>query len=139
MKALLDTDVILDLLFEREQFFETAERLVQMHYQNLFDGYVSGITPVNVFYIGRKLRGVESARLAVSKILTTFGICPINEAILDKARTLVITDYEDAVQHAAAEAAGLEAIITRDLKDYKHSTLPVYSPGDFVNFVSRTK
>jgi hypothetical protein len=51
----------------------------------------------------------------------------------------MITDYEDAVQHAAAQAAGLDAIITRDLKDYKHSILPVYSPADFLALISPTQ
>lgn len=56
MRALLDTDVILDLVLERSPWADDAEVLVEAHERGLFDAYLAPITPVNVFYIVRKLR-----------------------------------------------------------------------------------
>ena len=61
MQVLLDTNVILDLFLAREAFVDDAALLWQAHEQNRLTAYVSGITPVNLFYIGRKLKGGEVA------------------------------------------------------------------------------
>lgn len=49
MRALLDTDIILDHLLEREPFAETAGKLLELSAQGVFDAYISGITPNSMF------------------------------------------------------------------------------------------
>src|SRR5436309_967223 len=100
MRVLLDTDVVLDFMLEREPFAEVARKLFEMIAQRAFDGYVSGITPVNIFYIGRKVKGVDATKQAISDLLTTVRVCPIDQDVLDDALASPIADYEDAVQHA---------------------------------------
>ena len=133
MRVLLDTDVVLDLVLAREPFDHAARALFKLHEQGDIDAYIAAITPINVFYISRKLKGVDEARQAVKLLLTSLTICPLHKAILDEADTLPFTDYEDAVQHASATANGLEVIVTRDLGDYKNATLPVLSPREFLD------
>jgi predicted nucleic acid-binding protein len=53
--------------------------------------------------------------------------------MLRKAQETTFKDFEDAVQHACAIASGLDAIVTRNLRDYKDATLPTFSPPDFLN------
>ncbi|MDT4898328.1 MAG: hypothetical protein QOH25_3405 [Acidobacteriota bacterium] len=136
MRVLLDTDVILDHLSGRAPFAQTMSRLLELNAQGAFDGYISGITPINIFYIARKFMGRDKLMQALKDLLFAVRVCPINHAILSQAFTLPFTDYEDAVQHASATASGLDAIITRNLKDYKNATLPVFSPTDFLNQLS---
>lgn len=139
MRALLDTDVILDYLLEREPFAQTARELFELNAQGIFDGYISGITPINVFYIARKVIERGQLNQALNDLLVAVRVCPITHAVLNQALTLPFNDYEDAVQHASATAYHLDAIVTRNLDDYKNATLRVFSPTDFLNPLTRTQ
>jgi predicted nucleic acid-binding protein len=132
MRVLLDTDVILDIFLERQTFAEVAAALWDANRAGDFEGYVSGITPVNLYYIARKVKGYEKARLAVETLLNAFQICPVDDNVLQSALSGLITDFEDAVQHESASALQLDAIITRNLEDYRQATLPVFSPSHFL-------
>ena len=138
IRALLDTDVVLDLLLDRTPFADAAEALWEAHRQGQFAAFISPITPVNVFYITQKVKGLRAAHKAVADVLTTVLVCPADHMILASAMTLAFDDFEDAVQHSVAAASGLDAIITRNLADYARASIPVYSPTDFLNLLSST-
>jgi predicted nucleic acid-binding protein len=133
MRVLLDSDVVLDFLLERAPFCEVAGELFELIARGACGGYISGVTPINVFYLMRKAKGIDQARQAISDLLIAVEVCPITQTVLEAAFALSFTDYEDAVQHASAAAAGLDAIVTRNLDDYKNAALPVYSPVEFLN------
>jgi predicted nucleic acid-binding protein len=132
MRALLDTNVVLDVVLDRQPFVEAAARLWRAHEQGLFEGYIAAITPLNVLYIVRRLRDRETAIIAVDGLLAAFGVCSMDGTVLRRARELSMGDFEDAAQAAAAEVAGLEAIITRNTGDFAGAPLPIFSPGDFL-------
>ena len=137
MRVLLDTNIVLDLILEREPFVAQATKLWELHQQTNLDAYISPITLINVFYITRKIKDRETARQAVVKLTQGLLICPTDAQVLHLALTLPFKDYEDAVQHAAATQAGLEAIITRDISDYDTATIHIFTPTDFLqNFFS---
>ncbi|MFL6229103.1 MAG: type II toxin-antitoxin system VapC family toxin [Pyrinomonadaceae bacterium] len=135
MRVLFDTDVTLDLILDREPFAEDAASVFRLHEQGRVKGYISASTVVNVFYITRKAHGLDGARQAVGELLAGLSVCPTNDLVLQEAYQLFFNDYEDAVQHACAVAAGLDAIITRNLEDYKKATLPIFSPTDFLSYI----
>lgn len=132
MRVLLDTDVVLDVIMAREPFVLEAAELLDLSEQGAFEAYVSAITPLNIFYVARKARTKANLRQAVHELLQTVRVCTIDESVLANAFTLSFADYEDAVQHCCATASNLEGIVTRNLKDYKNATLPVFSPTDFL-------
>lgn len=132
MRALIDTDVVLDAVLARAPFAREAAVLFDLCERGLFDAYVSGITPVNVAYVARKTHGSARLRRALDRLLRLVRVCPVDHTALKRALNSPIGDYEDAVQHACAEAAGLDAVITRNLADYRDATLPVLSPADFL-------
>jgi predicted nucleic acid-binding protein len=132
MRVLLDTDVVLDLVLAREPFGPAAKELFKLHEQGRIDAYIAAITPVNVFYVTRKIKGIDAAGRAVKLLLASLTVCPLNQSILDQAFKLPFQDYEDAVQHASATASGLEVIVTRDVGDYENATLQVLSPPEFL-------
>src|SRR5258708_23544152 len=132
MRVLLDTDIIFDFLLEREPFFQAARDLILLNTNGRFDGYISSITQVNLFYHGRKIVGAVQIRKGIGDLLKLVRVCPITHASLAQALSLSFADYEDAVQHSSAAESGLDAIVTRNLKDYKNATLPVFSPADFL-------
>ena len=135
MRALLDTDVVLDVITERAPFAVAAAELLDLNEQGLFEAYISAITPINIFYIARKAKSSPDLKQAVKHLLQAVRVCPIDHAVLTDALALPFADYEDAVQHVSAGAIGLDAIVTRNLDDYQNATLPVYSPFDFLNYL----
>lgn len=139
MRVLFDTDLVLDLVLDRDPFVAAAAAIFTLHEQGRIKGYVSGITLINVFYVTRKSKGIVGAWKAVEELLATLSICPLDQFVLETAHRLPFTDYEDAVQHACATASGLDAIVTRNLEDYKNSTLPIFSPTDFLTQLNSDK
>lgn len=132
MRVMLDTNVVLDHLLRRIPWAEDATALWQANSAGDFEAFVSAITPVNVFYVARKGVGAVLARRITESLLHSVGICVIDQAVLQAASMLRFTDYEDAVQHASASAAHMDAIVTRDPGGYADATLPVFAPADFL-------
>ena len=132
MRVLLDTDVVLDVVLAREPFAQESVEIFRLHEQGKIDAYIAAITPINVFYVTRKLKGRHEAQRAIELLLNSLSVCPVNHSILHQAYRLPFGDYEDAVQHASATASGLDTIVTRNINDYKNSTLPIFSPTDFL-------
>jgi predicted nucleic acid-binding protein len=133
MRVLLDTDIVLDVIAERVPFAAAASQLLDFAERSLFEAYISGITPINIFYIARKAKSGGDLRRAIEQLLRAVRVCPVDHAVLVSALSSPIVDYEDAVQHASAVAGMLDAIVTRNLDDYKNAALPVYSPADFLD------
>jgi predicted nucleic acid-binding protein len=128
MRVLIDTNIVLDFLLQREPFSQDAELLFQAIGAGQIIGYVTATTLTDIFYISRKhTRSVEQARQAVSEILTAMVICPIDRAVLESAFNSGLVDFENAVQIFGAVAQGLDAILTRDSKGFLSSPIPVLS------------
>lgn len=135
MRVLLDTNIILDFVLNRSPFAADAAAILRAHQKGDIEGYISAITPVNLYYIARKMKGASESRRLVGQILASLKVCSVDQSVLQVAHSLPITDYEDAVQHASATASKMDAIVTRNLKDYRNATLPVYSPSDFLKLL----
>lgn len=132
IRALLDTNVILDALFAREPYGEQAATIWKAHEDERFTGYLCAITPVNVFYIARKQIQHKQALRMMNDLIDTFEISLIDRNILRAALKLDTKDFEDAVQIASAQADGLDFIITRDIKDYEKSPIKTLAPSEFI-------
>jgi len=132
MRVLFDTNIILDLLLDREPFAEHAAELWCANADGRIEGFVSVITPINLFYIARRLRDHTTAFRAVQELLAAFAVCPLDQSSLHTALTLPFNDYEDAVQHVSAVNNSLDAIVTRNLKDFAGATIPVFSPAELL-------
>ena len=96
MRALLDTNIVLDLLMKREPFAQDAAAIWEANRQGRFDGYVSAITPITVFYVARKTTSAIDAQQMVRDILKAFRVCILNLNVLRAALRLPLADYEDA-------------------------------------------
>jgi predicted nucleic acid-binding protein len=132
IQVLIDTNIILDVLFDRQPFVEDAVKLWQLVEAKRIIGYLTATTLTNIFYIARKQLGAERVREIIADLLAIFEIYPVNKEILSNALSLPFTDYEDAVQEAVARQAGVDAIITRNLADYANSTLNIMTAGDIM-------
>src|SRR5436853_7437722 len=82
---LLDSDVVFDFLLERQPFFQAARELMLRNANGEFEGYISSITPVNLFYHGRKIVGAAKIRQGITDLLKLVRVSPITQASLIQA------------------------------------------------------
>lgn len=127
MRLLFDTNIVLDVLLERQPFAQHSKQLWQAVDESRIVGYVTATTLTNIFYIARKLVGIDKARAAVKVCLETFEICSVDRFVLDKALSIPANDYEDALQIACAQLTALDGLVTRD-KTYPASSITIYTP-----------
>ncbi|MGK7924566.1 MAG: PIN domain-containing protein [Spirulina sp.] len=138
MRVLIDTNIVLDFLLEREPFFQDADLLFQAIASGRVVGYVTATTLTDIFYIARRqTQNIEQARQAVSQTLIAMEICPVNRSILESAFASGLADFEDAVQIACANDRRLEAILTRDPRGFVNSLLPVLSIQELLQQIRR--
>ena len=136
MRVLLDTDVVIDFLMAREPFAQRARQIFELNAQRKIQCYIASITPLNVFYVARKSHSLEDRLRIIRQLLLQVEVTAISHEILLRAFDVGFLDYEDAVQYACAEADGVEAIVTRNVDDYKNAKLPVFTPNDFLQHLT---
>lgn len=88
----------------------------------------SSLVFANVFYILRKLRGIENAKELSRKLRLIVSVIPIEEKIVDLALNSHFNDFEDGLQYFSARENGIKILLTRNLKDYKEKDLVIQSP-----------
>ncbi len=132
MRVLIDLDVVLDLLLDRVPFSEDAANLLSKAERGQITGCLCATAVTTLHYIARKTLGDRRARQEVRKLLSFLEPVPVNRAVLEGALEIRFRDFEDAVTHEAARLAGVECIVTRNVRDFKVSKIPVYSPADFL-------
>ena|SRR4028118_1549831 len=131
MRVLIDTNVVLDFLQEREPFAENAARLFERIDAGEIEGFIAATTITNIYYIVRKAAGAIVAQDAITQVLTDLNICVVDRNVLEQAIALNFRDFEDAVQYVCGVVNSVDAIVTRDASGFVGVEIPVMSPGDF--------
>ena len=134
-RILVDNDVVLDFILKRPPFAREAKELFVRSARKEIEIYVCALTPTNSFYTIRKERDLPTAQASVIQLLKLVQVSRVDMSILEDASMLGFSDYEDAVQCASAMAENLDAIVTRNAKDFKNSPIPVYSPTEFLDIL----
>jgi len=132
LRILFDTNVILDVLLDREPFSSTAAKLFSEVETGNISGYVCATTITTLHYLARKVMGAASAKEEINKLTLLFEVAPVNRAVLDAALLSEFKDFEDAAVHEAALYQGVQGIVTRDLNGFKKSKINVYSPEELL-------
>lgn len=134
-RVLFDSDVLLDILAQRQPFIVASARALNTVMQNQVQGYVSGHAVTNIFYILRRQVGNEVARELLAK-LQQLQVASVTDEVTRQALNSPITDFEDAVTSAAALTAGLEIIVTRNTPEFVASLVPAMLPDEFLTRLS---
>ena len=132
MRVLIDTNIVLDFLQEREPFVEDAAKLFEQIDAGEIEGFIAATTITNIYYIVRKAVGIEAAEDAINQVLSDLQICTVDRAILEQAVALSFRDFEDAVQYACAIAHSVDAIVTRDISGFVDAEIPVKLPRELI-------
>jgi predicted nucleic acid-binding protein len=132
VNVLFDTNVILDVLLERKPHLDVAAKLFALVDNGRLDGSVCATTVTTIHYIAAKDFGSKRARAQVHGLLGLFNVAPVGRDVLGSALDTDFADYEDAVVHEAARAAGVTAIVTRDRRGFAGSAIPAIDPEELL-------
>lgn len=133
MRILVDTNVLLDYLMDREPFKESAEQIMKACASGAVEGRIAAHSISNLFYILRKIYTVDERRDILStlcQIVPVIGIDRdmVNRALLNEK----FLDFEDCLQMECAKNAEARFIVTRNLTDFQGSDVEAISPENFV-------
>lgn len=129
-RVLLDVNVILDVLLDREPHADSASDVWSAVEDGRAQGYLSAHAITTIHYLNMQSVGARQARDTTSAILSVFDVADVNASVLSAALALGWKDFEDAVTAAAARAARCDAIVTRNPRDFKNSPIRVLAPSE---------
>lgn len=128
MRILLDTNIILDFFLEREPFYLESSQLFDAIAENRIEGFFSASSATDIFYLCRRqTQSIGTARQILERTLALLTACPVTQSTLETAFSSGLPDFEDAVQIACAVAENLDAIVTRNSRDFQTTLIPVLS------------
>lgn len=119
MKALFDTNVVLDLLLDRDPWSEVAADLFAFVEEGTIEGVLGATTITTIHYLATKVSDPDSARNQIRKLSALFTIAPVGRSVIDAALSAKMDDFEDAVLCEAGRQAGATIAVTRDAKGFK--------------------
>ena len=137
IKALIDTNVLLDHLAHRDGFCQAAAVIFSMVDEGQLTGIVSSLRIVNCAYVLPKHYSGEAVLEQIKTMLRMFTISNVDASVLEQAASLEPYDYEDAVQYLSAQPYHPDIVITRDKKGFYGLDILVMTPAEFVNKAKR--
>jgi predicted nucleic acid-binding protein len=132
ISILVDLNVILDVLQSRQPFYEESARVLDAVARQEVTGFLAAHSITTLFYVLNRLRNRETAVVAITSLLDAFTIATVDDAVIRKAFSWGWTDFEDAVQMAAAAHAQVNFLVTRNPRDFQKGTIEVVRPGAFL-------
>lgn len=137
MRLFLDTNVMLDLLGEREPFYISAAKIATLADKAALQIIVSALSYSTVSYFLAKYEGPEKSKEKLRKFKIISQICDLDESIIEKGLNSDFPDFEDSLQYFSALQSDCDIILTRNCKDFKKSEIPVMSPDEFLSSIEK--
>ncbi|SFN76628.1 type II toxin-antitoxin system VapC family toxin [Salegentibacter flavus] len=134
-RLFLDTYVILDLLGERERYYEPMAKLATLADKGVLVLVVSPISFATLNYFLAKYESAKIAQEKLRKFKIICEICKLDEHIIEKGLNSSFKDFEDSLQYFSAVDSDCEIIITRNGKDFKKSLLPVMTADEYLKSI----
>lgn len=133
MKIFTDTNVLLDVLANREPFYEASAAVLTLFEKDQAEGFVSAMSFNNTHYILRKRSGRNKALKAMRTLLDTFSVVSLDEKLLRRAIDADFNDFEDGIQFFSAIRCDADYLLTRNVKDFTHQDIPILTPEEFLS------
>ncbi len=135
MKWMVDLNVVLDVLQQRQPFYQASARVLS----KIVKGEASGCLPAHavttIHYIVRRHVDLKAADDAIDWLLANLEVEPQGRGTFVRARSLSFKDFEDAALASAAEAAGCSQIVTRNVADFASSPVPALTPEELLTML----
>jgi predicted nucleic acid-binding protein len=131
----IDTDVILDIVLDRNEFYDDSSAVFQKFENGEVFLYTSSSIIINAQYVGQKQISKDKCRAAINYLLNYFNILDADISIVKQAYQSKFSDIEDAIQYyTATKNEIIDFFITRNIKDFKsgENIIPVVTPAQFL-------
>ncbi len=138
-KVFIDSDVILALLCKREPFYVFAAEIFTLGDTKQIELVTTSVVFANVFYILRKVLGIEKAKELLRKLRIIISVVSVDEKVVDLSLNSKFADFEDGLQYFTARENDIKIILTRNTKDYKEKDLLVQTPEDYLKATKKHK
>ena len=132
MKILIDTNVILDVLCDREGFSEASSKVWKYCETGMINGCVSALSIPNIVYILRKELDPDKTKTVIDRLFMLFDIIELMPDDLKKAADMKLSDFEDAVQMVCADRINADFIVTRNIRDFSASKVTAVKPSELL-------
>ena len=132
-RVLIDSDVILDFFFDRPPFAKDAALLLSLCEAGKLRGYITPVIASNTYYLLSKTANRKKVTEKLIQLLSFIDVLTMDKSVVERAINSGFTDFEDALQNFAAVQHGkIDAIVTRNVKDYRRSEISVLTPELFL-------
>jgi len=133
---LIDTNIVIDLLAKRIPHYKDSALLFSLADKKKLKLCVSSLTFANTNYILLKGKSPSEVKSVLRKLKLIVEVLPLDDKIVGLALNDVdYDDFEDGLQYFTAIENNLDMIITRNLKDFKKSKIPVMNPEQYIKTV----
>ena len=137
MAVLIDTNIILDWLLDRESFPHHAEQVMRLCIDGKIQGYLASHSILNIFYITRKDFSISDRRDMLLLLCNRFEIIGIDyQMLMAVLNNDNFKDIEDGLQIQCAEDENLDYIVTRNIKDFGTSKIKAFLPEEFLRILN---
>jgi predicted nucleic acid-binding protein len=132
-KLFIDTNIVIDLLAKRQPFYSEAASIFSLADKGIIELSISALTFANTNYILLKGRKPDEAKSILRKLKLIIKVLPLDDKIIGLAlNENLFKDFEDGLQYFTATENGQDLIITRNLKDFAKSGIPVMTAEQFL-------
>jgi len=131
-KLFIDTNAMLDLLGEREPFYDSIAKIATIADKGKITLIVSALSYSTVFYLLSKFEDNEVVKEKLRRFKVISETSDLTDKIIDKGLSSTFSDFEDALQYHCALKADCNLLITRNVKDFKKSAIPVMTPDEYL-------
>jgi predicted nucleic acid-binding protein len=135
LRVLLDTNVVLDVLLERQPRAGPAAQVLSLVDAGRLEGAVTATAVTTIHYLVQRALGRRRADECVRRLLDMVAVAPVDARVLLAAARAGFSDYEDAVVHEAALAWHADGIVTRDRGGFRKARLPVFDAHELCSAV----
>lgn len=132
MKVLIDTNIILDVLCKRPDFYEDSAKVFKLCEVKRISGVISALSVPNIMYILRKELDAKKTKEILDNLSLIFSIADLKADDLKKAAAMEFKDFEDALQSACAARIKANYIITRNIRDFTMSKVAAIKPTELL-------
>lgn len=133
-RLLIDTNIIIDLLAKRQEFYLEAAELFSLSDKKELKLIISSLTFANTHYILSKQKSPEEAREVLRKFKVLVEITSLDDKVIELALSdSSFSDFEDGLQYYSALENEVDVILTRNKKDFKHSKIPVLTAKEYLS------
>lgn len=132
-RVFVDTNIIIDLLAKRENYFQWTEILFDLGYRKEIVLSASVLSFANAHYILKKSDSKAAVKSALAELKNVCTSIDVTDGVLSQAlHDSAFNDFEDSLQYHTALGSHQEVIITRNLRDFKSSAIPVMTAEAFI-------